>query len=179
VGRGLAQPDEFVTITVSHVRPRSRGVITLRSADPFAAPAIQAHYLREQADVDALVGGARLTRALGSSAAYDGLRADEIEPGVAITSVRDLERFVREKADSIYHAAGTCRMGPASDRTSVVDEQLRVHGVEGLRVADASIMPEIVTAPTHAACVMIGEKCADLLSGLAHRQVSPSSTVRL
>jgi choline dehydrogenase len=74
-----------------------------------------------------------------------------------------LAQFAREKADSIYHAAGTCRMGPASDRDAVVDRDLRVHGVDGLRVADASIMPVIVNAPTHATAVMIGEKCASIM----------------
>ena len=82
-----------------------------------------------------------------------------------LTSDRDLERFVREKADTIYHLAGTCRMGPDSERDAVVDASLRVHGVERLRVADAAIMPDVVNAPTHAACVAIGEKCAVLISG--------------
>ena len=80
-------------------------------------------------------------------------------------SDNDLERFAREKADTIYHLAGTCRMGPVSDPAAVVDGSLKVHGVERLRVADASIMPEVVNAPTHAACVVIGEKCATLISG--------------
>jgi choline dehydrogenase len=163
VGRGLEQPDPFMTITVSLVRPRSRGRITLVAADPLAPPVIRANYLQAQADVDALIQGAQLARLFGTSPAYDGLRGDEIEPGPGLTSAADLERFVRQKADTIYHAAGTCRMGPASDAQSVVNDQLRVHGVEGLRVADASIMPEVVNAPTHAACVAIGEKCAALI----------------
>jgi len=165
VGRGLDQPDVFITITVSLVRPQSRGAITLRSADPLAMPLIRANYLQAQADVDALVQGARLARLFGASPAYDSLRGDESEPGQRVTSVADLERFARQKADTIYHAAGTCRMGPGSDTEAVVDAQLRVHGIEGLRVADASIMPELVNAPTHAACVAIGEKCAALIRG--------------
>ena len=108
-----------------------------------------------------LVEGVALARRFGESPAYDRLRAEEIEPGV---SIQDLAQFARQKADSIYHAAGTCRMGPASDREAVVDADLRVHGIDGLRVADASIMPVIVDAPTHAACVMIGEKCAAILA---------------
>jgi len=128
-------------------------------------PLIRANYLQAQADVDALVQGARLARLFGASPAYDGLRGDESEPGQRVTSVADLERFARQKADTIYHAAGTCRMGPGSDTEAVVDAQLRVHGIEGLRVADASIMPELVNAPTHAACVAIGEKCAALIRG--------------
>ena len=80
-------------------------------------------------------------------------------------SERDLETFIRQKADTIYHLAGTCRMGPDSDTEAVVDSRLHVRGVSGLRVADASIMPKVVKAPTHAGCVAIGEKCADLISG--------------
>jgi choline dehydrogenase len=165
MGRGLDEPDRFVTITVSLVQPRSRGEILLRSADPLAAPVIRGNYLQEQADVNALVRGVHLARWFGEAEAYDALRADEAEPGVAAKSDADLTSFVRRASDTIYHPAGTCKMGPASDRLAVVDASLRVRGIEGLRVADASIMPEVVNAATNAACVMIGEKAADLLSG--------------
>jgi choline dehydrogenase len=164
VGRGLEQADRFITITISLVRPRSRGEIRLAAGDPAAAPLIRPNYLREQADVDALVHGVRLARLIGGSSAYDPLRGDEIEPGPAATSPADLERFVRRATDTIYHAGGSCRMGPSSDSHAVVDAELRVRGVQGLRIADASIMPEVVNATTHAACVMIGEKAADLLA---------------
>ena len=162
VGRGIDQRDEFITITVALVQPSSRGTIGLRSADPLAAPVIRANYLTDVRDLTALVEGAALARRLGASTAYDRLRAEEIEPGLLI---QDLAQFARTKTDTIYHPTGTCRMGPASDRDAVVDSQLRVHGIDGLRIADASIMPEIVNAPTHAACVMIGERCAAILSG--------------
>ena len=165
VGRGLDQPDDLITITVSLVRPQSRRTVALRSADPIAAASIRANYLREQADVDALVRGTQVVRRLGGSRAYAGLTLNEVEPGPGVDADHDLERFVRHNVDTIYHLAGTCRMAPDSDRDGVVDAQLRVYGVEGLRVADASIMPEVVNAPTHAACVAIGEKCAALLSG--------------
>jgi choline dehydrogenase-like flavoprotein len=161
VGRGLDQADDFITITVSHLKPRSRGALTLASADPSAAPRIRVNYLSDPHDVDVLIEGVALARRFGESPAYDHLRGEEIEPGV---SIQDLAQFARQKADSIYHAAGTCRMGPASDREAVVDADLRVHGIDGVRVADASIMPVIVDAPTHAACVMIGEKCAAILA---------------
>jgi len=82
-----------------------------------------------------------------------------------VSTAADLEHFARRAADTIYHAAGTCRMGPSSVPTAVVDATLRVRGVDGLRVADASIMPEVVNATTHAACVVIGDKCATLVSG--------------
>ena len=165
VGRGLDQPDDVVTITVSLVRPASRGTITLRSSDPLADPVISAGYLQADADAAALMRGAEIARELGAARAYDGLRSDETEPGANVTSRTDVEDFVRARADTIYHLAGTCRMGPESDDSAVVDAALRVHGVEGLRVADASIMPTVVNAPTHAAAVMIGEKCAALITG--------------
>lgn len=162
VGRGLDQADDFITITVSHLKPRSRGAVTLATADPSAAPRIRVNFLSDPHDVGALVEGVALARRLAASHAYDRLRGEEIEPGV---SMQDLGQFARQKADSIYHVAGTCCMGPASDRSAVVDADLRVHGIDGLRVADASIMPVIVDAPTHAACVMIGEKCASIICG--------------
>lgn len=162
VGRGLADPDPFVTITVSHVCPVSSGQVSLRSADPLAPPAISCGYLREQADTDALVDGAKLAIALLESPPYDGLRRGRAEPATALAD-RDLERFARTKAESVYHLAGSCRMGPSPADGDVVDAALRVHGVEGLRVADASIMPSIIDAPTHAVCLVIGERCAELV----------------
>ncbi|MEW6323520.1 MAG: GMC family oxidoreductase N-terminal domain-containing protein [Acidobacteriota bacterium] len=161
VGRGSDQPEPFVTITASLVRPASRGSVLLRTSNPLDAPVIRGNYLREQADVDALVAGVRFARMLAMSRAFDDLRGEETEPGMTAVSAADLRAFARRAADSIYHPGGTCRMGTGPD--AVVDAQLRVHGVEGLRVADASIMPTVVNATTHAACVMIGEKAADLL----------------
>jgi choline dehydrogenase len=161
VGRGLDEPDRFLTITVSLVRPRSRGDVRLRSDDPLAAPAIRGNYLREAADVAALIEGVRLTRALGNARAYDSLRSDEIEPGPAVTSEAALAEFARRASDTIYHPAGTCRMG--SDDRAVVDARLRVRGVDGLRIADASVMPDVVSATTHATCVMIGDRAADFV----------------
>ncbi|HQZ18748.1 MAG TPA: GMC family oxidoreductase N-terminal domain-containing protein [Vicinamibacteria bacterium] len=163
VGRGLAQPDPFVTITVSHVTPRSRGAVRLRSADPLQAPVVQFNYLQDPGDAEALVRGAELARKLGASAPYEALRGEEVEPGPDARTETDLLAFVRRASDTIFHGAGTCRMGPREHPDTVVDARLRVKGVDGLRVADASIMPEVVGATTHAACVMIGEKAADLL----------------
>lgn len=165
LGRGVDQPDPFVTFTASLVRPRSRGAVTLGAANPMSAPIIRPNYLEDEADVRALVRAVHLARWFTSVPGYEPLCGDELAPGSAAASDADLARFVRRAATSIHHAAGTCRMGPASDAAAVVDADLRVRGVEGLRVADASIMPEIVNAPPHAACVMIGEKAADLISG--------------
>jgi choline dehydrogenase len=163
VGRGVDTPDKFITITVSLVTPKSRGEIRLRSSDPLAPPIIRGNYLREQADVNALVRGIHLARWFGEADSYADLRADEMLPGAAMTSDADLAAFVRRDSDTIYHGSGTCKMGPASDPAAVVDPSLRVRGVEGLRVADGSIMPEVVNATTNAACVMIGEKASDLV----------------
>ena len=164
VGSGTEAPDKFVTITVSLVQPKSHGEIRLRSADPLAAPVICANYLQEQADVNALVRGAKLARWFAEADAYQLLIADEILPGPSMKSDAELETFVRRDSDTTYHGAGTCKMGPATDAMAVVDATLTVRGVQGLRVADASIMPEVVNATTHAAAVMIGEKAALLIN---------------
>jgi choline dehydrogenase len=163
VGRGSDTPDKFITITVSLVQPKSRGEIRLRANDPLAPPIIRGNYLQEQADVNVMVRGVHLARWFGEADAYSGLRADEILPGAAMKSDADLTTFVRRDTDTIYHGAGTCRMGPQNDAAAVVDASLRVRGVEGLRVADASIMPEVVNGTTNAACVLIGEKAAELI----------------
>jgi choline dehydrogenase len=163
VGRGVETPDRFITITASLVFPKSRGAITLRSADPSAAPIIRANYLQEQADVAALVRGVKLARWFGEADAYADLKGDEILPGPSAQTDAQLEAFVRRDSDTIYHGAGTCKMGPTTDATAVVDPSLRVRGIDGLRVADGSIMPEVVNATTNAACVMIGEKASDLV----------------
>ena len=164
VGRGVETPDKFITITVSLVQPKSKGEVRLRSGDATAPPIIRANYLQEQADVNAMIRGVHLARWFGEADAYAALRADEMLPGAAMKSDADLTAFVRRESDTIYHGAGTCRMGPQGDAAAVVDSSLRVRGIDGLRVADASIMPEVVNATTNAACVMIGEKAADLIT---------------
>jgi choline dehydrogenase len=161
VGRGADQPDRFITITASLVKPESRGEIRLQSSDPAKPPLIHANYLQEAADVGVLVEGVRLARALAAEPAYAALRGDEIEPGDDVRDAAAIIAFVRRATDTIYHAAGTCRMG--RDAGAVVDDHLRVHGIRGLRIADASIMPTVVSATTHPAAVMIGEKAASLL----------------
>ena len=161
VGRGVDQPDPFVTLTFALQRPRSRGDVRLASSDPLAAPRIRPQYLSEQDDVDALLAGVALTRALGETEPLRELWSEELLPGPGLRTRAQLESFVRETADTIFHPAGTCRMG--NDADAVVDASLRVRGVEGLRVADASIMPDVVNATTHAACVMIGERAAEMI----------------
>ena len=159
VGRGLDVVDQFVTLTVAVSQPRSRGTVRLRSADPLAAPAIMPGYFSAGEDLDALVEGARLAIALAQTRAFDALRGAPADPDASVKTAADLRAFVRRTADTIFHPVGTCRMGTGED--AVVDSRLRVHGVDGLRVADGSIMPMTVNSQTHAACVMIGEKVSE------------------
>ncbi len=161
VGRGLDTPDQFVTLTIVMCQPASRGVVTLRSADPLAAPVIEANYLSEASDIAALAHGVRLARDIAHSSAYEGLRGAAVDPLDTVRSVADIRAFIRRVSDTIFHPVGTCRMGRGPE--AVVDPELRVHGITGLRVADASVMPVSVNSQTMAACVMIGEKAAESL----------------
>jgi len=155
VGRGLDAPDPFITLTIAMSQPASRGRLSLRSADPLAPPAIAPNYLAEPGDLDAMVDGVRLAQSLASAASYQTLRGDPVDPDARIVSDTDLRAYIRRTADTIFHPVGTCRMGTAAD--SVVDSQLRVRGVRGLRVADASVIPTNLNSQIHAACVVIGE----------------------
>jgi choline dehydrogenase len=149
------------TVAVCLTRPRSRGTLTLRSADPAAPPRIDPGYLTDPADADALVAGIELARELLATSAYAEFAGAETLPGPDIATRADLRRHVRAAATTLWHPAGTCRMG--RDPLAVVDPRLRVHGVGGLRVADASAMPRLVTGNPAAACVLIGESAAALI----------------
>jgi choline dehydrogenase len=142
-------------------QPRSRGTVTLRSADATAMPVIDPHYLQEEADLEVLLRGISISRELAHTTAFAELRGRELAPGDAVVDRTTLGEYVRDNATTVWHPVGTCRMG--SDRDAVVDARLRVHGVEGLRVADASIMPTITCGNTNAATIMIAEKAADLI----------------
>ncbi|HET9516174.1 MAG TPA: GMC family oxidoreductase N-terminal domain-containing protein [Actinoplanes sp.] len=143
-------------------QPRSRGTVTLRSADPQAMPVVDPHYLRDDADLEVLLRGIEIARDLAHTNAFDGLRGRELAPGDAVVDRASLSRYVRDNATTVWHPVGTCRMG--ADRDAVVDAQLRVHDVARLRVADASIMPTITCGNTNAATIMIAEKAADLIA---------------
>ncbi|MFD4391077.1 GMC family oxidoreductase [Streptomyces sp. NPDC058486] len=142
-------------------QPHSRGTVTLASADPTALPVVDPRYLSEESDLDVLVRGIELARELAHTAALTPYRGRELAPGADLTSRTELAAYVRASASTVWHPAGTCRMGP--DAGAVVDSALRVHGVEGLRVADASVMPAITAGNTNAATIMIGERAADLV----------------
>lgn len=143
------------------LRPASRGRITLRSADPAAAPLIDPNYLAERADMEAMIACVRAARRVLAAAPFDPYRGAEIFPGAAVQSDADIEAFVQRKAETIYHPVGTCKMG--ADPMAVVDHRLHVHGVEGLRVVDASIMPTLIAGNTNAPTMMIAEKGADMI----------------
>jgi choline dehydrogenase-like flavoprotein len=152
-------PGHGFTIHACALRPRSRGKLSLRSSRPGDAPRIQARYLSDPSDLEILLEGMRLSRQLLGSRAFDPYRGAEIYPGAGAVQRGDLEEVLRRKAETIYHPVGTCRMG--SDVDSVVDCELRVRGVEGLRVADASIMPRLIGGNTNAPTIMIAERLAD------------------
>jgi choline dehydrogenase len=164
VGRGLDTPDPFITLTIAMSQPASRGRITLRSADPAAPPVIKANYLSEAGDLQAMVEGVRLARTLASTRAYASLRGDATEPAASVRTDADIAAYIRSAADTIFHPVGTCRMGRGTKDDTVVDGQLRVRGISGLRIADASIIPVNLNSQIHAACVVIGEKASDLVS---------------
>ena len=151
------------TIGPTLIRPLSRGSIRLRSSDPFDYPAIEPNYLADDTDFEVLFDGVKLARRLAESKAFDPFRGAELWPGpVAI------EDHIRGMAETLYHPVGTCKMG--RDQLAVVDSELMVHGVDGLRVVDASVMPEIVSGNTNAATLMIAERAAGLISNNSLKQ---------
>jgi choline dehydrogenase len=135
------------------------------STDPFAAPRIETNYLSDELDRKVIVAGIRMLRDIYAQPAFRDLVEGEVLPGADRRTDREILDFAREKGGTVFHAAGTCRMG--NDSRSVVDPELRVRGVERLRVIDASVMPEMVSTNTNAASIMIGEKGAALVLGSA------------
>lgn len=142
-------------------RPFSRGAVTLASADPLDRPIIDPNYLSHSDDVRCAVAGVRWNLEILYSKAFDDIRGEEVAPGAHLRRDADLESFVRRTASTTWHPAGTCKMG--HDAMAVVDSRLKVHGIKGLRVVDASIMPTIVSGNTNAPTIMIAEKAADLI----------------
>ena len=164
-------PGHGFTVHACVLRPRSAGAVTLRSALPADRPRIQPRYLSEPRDLEVLLEGIRISRAIIAAAPFARFRGRELFPGEGITTRAELDAIVRRKAETIYHPVGTCRMG--GDTSAVVDPGLRVLGIEGLRVVDASVMPRLIGGNTNAPTVMIAEKAADLILGRAAG--SPSS----
>ena len=141
-----------------------RGTIRLQSPNPDAKASIQPNYLTdaEGYDLAMLVEGVKLSREIFAAKPFDAYRGDEIFPGAATQTDADITTFIRRKAETVYHPIGTCRMG--NDGDAVVDPELRVHGVAGLRVADASVMPTLPGGNTNAPTVMIAERAADFIA---------------
>ncbi|MEC9346383.1 MAG: choline dehydrogenase [Pseudomonadota bacterium] len=152
-----------MTMHCCDLRPKSRGRIGLKSPDPLAAPLIDPNYLDHADDMAKLKRGLALARRIFSAPALNAHAGEELFPGAAVQSDAEVERFIRSKAETIYHPVGTCRMG--SDADAVVDPQLRVRGVDGLRVVDASVMPSLIGGNTNAPTIMIAERAADLIRG--------------
>ncbi|MGW0578633.1 GMC family oxidoreductase [Streptomyces sp. NPDC002920] len=154
-------PEHGYTIAPGLVRPLSRGTLRLASADPEAAPLLDPNILAERYDLEALVDAVEICREIGAHAAFDGWRKAEVAPGPDARTRDDLREYVRRAVGTYHHQVGTCRMG--QDSLAVVDPALRVYGVAGLRVADASIMPSVPSGNTNAPSIMVGEKAADLI----------------
>jgi choline dehydrogenase len=154
--------------SVCQLRPESRGFVRITSAEASVPPSIQPRYLSARHDRDTIVAGMKLLRRIMDQPAMRRYIAEERTPGPQCTSDADMLAYARDTGTTVFHPTSTCRMG--SDPNAVVDERLRVRGIEGLRVIDASIMPTVVSGNTNAAAIMIGEKGADMVLQDATRQ---------
>ena len=153
------------SIHVNLMRPTSRGRLSLRTANPHDHPRLQFNYLQTPDDAETLVTAVKLVREIIAQPALASVSGEELAPGQEVRTDTELEHWVRDNANTSYHPTCTCRMGPDSDPMTVVDPQLRVRGVENLRVVDASIMPDVVSGNTNAPTIMIAEKAADMILG--------------
>lgn len=159
--RSVMDRESAVTAMIQHVRPTSSGSVMIKSASPTELPAIHANYLDTEHDRQAMVEGFKTIRRIFEQKPIADIRGGEIRPGKEVQTDDEILDYIRKEATTGYHPVGTCKMGV--DPLAVVDPQLRVHGCQGLRVADASVMPNIVAGNTNAATVMIAEKASDLI----------------
>jgi choline dehydrogenase-like flavoprotein len=150
---------------ICHLRPKSRGRVVLESADPMAAPGIEANYFAEDEELEALVKGVKIGREILRQTSLEPFHKLEEAPGGAVQSDEQIRQFLRDKVETVYHTAGSCKMG--NDSLAVVDSKLRVHGIENLRVIDSSIMPTITGSNIHGPPVMIAERGAQMLCSAA------------
>jgi choline dehydrogenase len=160
-----------MTVTLYQCRPESTGSIHAKSPDPAAAPAIRPNYLADELDRRTLIAGMKIARRIVNNKALDRYRAFEMNPGDRCQTDDELLAFARQYGFTAHHVVGTCKMGHRHDPMAVVDEQLRVHGVAGLRVVDASIMPTMTSGNTNAPVIMIAEKAADMVKAAASQSM--------
>ena len=156
-----------MTTVIGQCRPESRGSIHIKSAQVMEPPAIRPNFLAEKVDQDCTVAGLMIARRIIANPIMDPYRKFEVAPGQDCNTYDEWLDFARSNAQTTYHVVGTCKMGPEHDRMAVVDDQLRVHGIEGLRVIDASVMPTVPSGNTNAPTVMVAEKGADLIKEAA------------
>jgi choline dehydrogenase len=165
--QGELEREPGMTVASWQQRPDSRGYVRIQSADPFMAPVIQPNYLGEESDRRVLLEAMKLARRLLASRPLQPYYAYEDFPGKNVQSDDELLGAAKERGTTTFHPNGTCRMGPETDPLAVVDDNLRVHGLQGLRVIDASIMPTMLSANLNAATMMIADKASDLILGKA------------
>jgi choline dehydrogenase len=151
-------PFSGFSIALFQIRPYSRGSVHITSNDPYDLPSVDPRYLSHPMDIEIVVGALKLIRRIADQPSMQARIEDEIRPGGKIQSTEELLEYARTSGTTSYHPVGTCRMG--SSRDSVVDARLRVRGVHGLRIGDASVMPTIPSANTNAPAIMVGERCA-------------------
>jgi choline dehydrogenase-like flavoprotein len=176
IDHGLAPPPSHgVTIGGVLLQPTSRGAVTLASKDPFAKPLMDANYLAADGEVAPLVHGIKLARTIAEQPALKDVITGEAGPGPAATTDADLEAYIREVSFTLYHPVGTCAMGPDPTAGAVVDAHLRVHGIDGLRVIDASVMPTITRGNTNAPTIMIAERAVAFIRGDAAARRRPTT----
>jgi choline dehydrogenase len=154
-----------MTCTSWQQRPESRGYVRIRSSDPFTQPIIQTNYLTAELDRRVVVAGMKLARRLLASEPLKPYYEYEDFPGPKVQSDAELLAAATQRGTTTFHPGCTCRMGPADNASSVVDDELRVHGMQGLRVVDASVMPRMISANLNASTLMIADKASDLIRG--------------
>ena len=174
VNKGVMELERLPGLTIApcQLRPESRGTIHIKTAAPLDRPAIRPNYLSDPVDQATIVAGLRWARKLASQPALQPWMGEETMPGVAVESDAELLDYARNMGSTLYHPVGTAQMGRGDDPMTVVDPQLRVHGIEGLRVVDASVMPRLVSGNTNAATVMIAEKASDMILAAARARVA-------
>jgi len=161
-GNTVPSEEPGVTSTCCVLRPESRGSVHIRSRDPQAWPSIRYNYLDTEDDRRRMIEAVKIQRKIFQASGFDQYRRGELIPGPEVQSDEEILDYVRNYAHSVYHPVGTCKMG--NDDMAVVDHELKVHGIEGLRIADASVFPALISGNTNATCIAIAEKLTDMLA---------------